>query len=140
MKRIFILPLLTISVAIAGCGGREARPVSITNPGDSGFDCPGIWREYTANERQILLTLKERSQAQGKNIVLGATGALLFIPLFFMDPKSPEKVEVDALRNRNRVLEDIARTKKCSAPKSQLQDVYRKLDHTAPAQPSRQRN
>jgi len=59
VKRIFILPLLTISVAIAGCGGREARPVSITNPGDSGFDCPGIWREYTANERQILLTLKE---------------------------------------------------------------------------------
>ena len=92
--------ILALSISLAGCAGREARPVASTNPTDSAFDCAGIAREFEANERQITSTVKERTDAQGKNIVLGATGVLLFLPaLFFMDPKSPEKVEIDALRN-----------------------------------------
>ncbi len=133
--------LVGLSVILAGCGGREAKPIAVTNPTDSAFDCAGISREFAANERQILATLKERSQAQGKNIILGATGALIFFPaLFFMDPKSPEKVEIDALRNRNKVLEEIARTKKCAQPKSQLAEVYKKLDNPGSAQPSKVRD
>lgn len=129
MKLSSTVILVATAIALVGCGGRDAKPIAITNPTDSAFDCAGISREHAANERQILATLKERSQAQGKNIILGATGAILFFPaLFFMDPKSPEKVEIDALRNRNRVLEDIARTKTCSVPVSQLTDVYSKLD------------
>lgn len=126
-----------ITVILAGCGGREAKPVAITNPTDSAFDCAGISREFAANERQIMATLKERSQAQGKNIVLGAAGVFFLPALFFMDPKSPEKVEIDALRNRNKVLEEIARTKKCAQPKSQLAEVYKKLDNPGSAQPSK---
>lgn len=128
--------ILGSGLLLSSCGGREAHPVASTNPSDSVFDCAGITREFDANERQILVTLKERSQAQGKNLVLGATGALIFFPaLFFMDPKSPEKVEIDALRNRNKVLEQIARAKKCPAPKTKLADVYKKLDQprSAPA-------
>nr|WP_210301580.1 hypothetical protein [Rhizobium sp. BK538] len=124
-----IAALLAAAVLLSGCGGREAHPIASTNPSDSVFDCAGIKREFEANERQILTTVKERSQAQGKNVVLGATGALLFWPaLFFMDPKSPEKVEIDALRNRNQVLTDIARSKKCPAPVSKLTEVYKRLD------------
>lgn len=129
MKTAPVAVLLAASLALAGCGGRAAHPVAATNPSDSAFDCAGIEREFSANERQILATIKERSNAQGKNIMLGMTGALIFWPaLFFMDPKSPEKIEIDALRNRNKVLEDIARTKGCSPPKSQLAEVYKKLD------------
>ena len=132
---------MVLSIALAGCGGREAKPIAATNPADSAFDCAGISREFAANERQILATLKERSQAQGKNIILGATGAILFFPaLFFMDPKSPEKVEIDALRNRNKVLEDIARTKKCAQPKSQLTEVYKKLDNPGSGQSAKTRD
>ncbi|MGN6450151.1 MAG: hypothetical protein ACTHLK_16455 [Brucella intermedia] len=131
----FVAAVVGMSFILAGCGGREAKPVAITNPTDSAFDCAGISREFAANERQILATLKERSQAQSKNIILGATGALIFFPaLFFMDPKSPEKVEIDALRNRNKVLEDIARNKKCPAPKTQLTEIYRKLDRPGSGQ------
>ena len=122
--------LLVLSTTLSGCGGREAHPVAVTNATDGGLDCASVSREHAANERQILATMKERAQAEGKNIILGATGVLLFWPaLFFMDPKSPEKVEIDALRNRNRVLEDIARTKKCGPLKSHLTDVYKRLDH-----------
>ena len=78
--------ILALSMSLAGCAGREARPVASTNPSDSAFDCAGIAREFEANERQISSTVKERTDAQGKNIVLGATGVLLFLPaLFFMD-------------------------------------------------------
>lgn len=120
---------------LAGCAGREARPVAATNASDSAFDCAGIRREFDANERQILATIKERTDAQGKNIVLGATGVLLFWPaLFFMDPKSPEKVEIDALRNRNTVLSEINRGNKCAPLKSQLTEVYKKLDKAGKGQ------
>ena len=121
--------LLAFSISLAGCAGREARPVASTNPTDSAFDCAGITREFEANERQITSTVKERTDAQGKNIVLGATGVLLFLPaLFFMDPKSPEKVEIDALRNRNNVLTSIAKSQGSPAPKSQLTELYKHLD------------
>ncbi|AVA25001.1 hypothetical protein ACXHXG_24615 [Rhizobium sp. LEGMi198b] len=121
--------LLCCAIALSSCGGREAHPIASTNVGDGGLDCGGVSREFAANERQILATVKERSQAQGKNVILGATGVLLFWPaLFFMDPKSPEKVEIDALRNRNQVLTDLARSRKCPAPKSQLGEVYKRLD------------
>lgn len=133
MKTAPAVALIAASLILSSCGGRAAHPVSATNPTDSAFDCAGIEREFSANERQILATIKERSNAQGKNVMLGVTGALLFWPaLFFMDPKSPEKLEIDALRNRNKVLSDIARTKKCSPPKSQLAEVYKKLDASAP--------
>ena len=129
--------LLSCSIILSGCGGREAHPIASTTAGDTGLQCSGINREFAANERQILSTVKERSQAQGKNVILGATGVLLFWPaLFFMDPKSPEKIEIDALRNRNQVLTDLARSRGCAAPKSQLGELYKKLDggvKTAPA-------
>ena len=129
--------LLSCSIILSGCGGREAHPIASTTAGDTGLQCSGINREFAANERQILSTVKERSQAQGKNVILGATGVLLFWPaLFFMDPKSPEKIEIDALRNRNQVLTDIARSRRCATPKSQLGELYKKLDggvKTAPA-------
>lgn len=136
-----VAALVAVGLALSGCAGREAHPIAATNPSDSVFDCAGIEREFAANERQILATLKERSNAQGKNVVLGVTGALIFFPaLFFMDPKSPEKVEIDALRNRNKVLEDIARSKKCSPPPSQLADVYKKLDAPTPPPPGSSNN
>jgi hypothetical protein len=129
--------LLSCSIMLSGCGGREAHPIASTSASDTGLECSGINREFAANERQILSTVKERSQAQSKNVILGATGVLLFWPaLFFMDPKSPEKIEIDALRNRNQVLTDLARSRGCAAPKSQLGELYKKLDggvKTAPA-------
>ncbi|MHC5305684.1 hypothetical protein [Bartonella sp. LJL80] len=123
-----VCSLFAASMLLSGCGGREAHPISITNPNDSVMDCAGVAREFQANERQIQATISERSGAQGKNMALGAAGIFFFPAWFFMDPKSPERVEIDALRNRNGVLQDIARTKGCPAMKSQLKDAYKQLD------------
>lgn len=120
---------LVVCMGLAGCGGREARPVPVTNVGDTGLDCAAVQREFDANERQIIATVSEKDSANAKNAILGVTGVVLFWPaLFFMDPKSPEKVEIDALRNRNGVLEDIARTKRCPKPQTKIAELYRRLD------------
>ena len=136
-----VAALVCCAVTLSGCGGREAHPIAATAVTDSSLDCAAVQREFEANERQILVTVKERSQAQGKNIILGATGAILFFPaLFFMDPKSPEKVEIDALRNRNNVLTEIARSKKCSAPKSQLTELYKHMDGKTDTSPQKSKD
>ena len=133
--------LLCAAIALSGCGGREAHPIAPTAVSDNTLDCASIAREFKANERQILSTIKERSHAEGKNVILGATGMLLFWPaLFFMDPKSPEKVEIDALRNRNGVLTELARTKGCPLPKSELAEAYKRLDGGSGASPPRRRD
>ncbi|UXN03911.1 hypothetical protein [Bartonella sp. HY406] len=113
---------------LAGCGGRAAKEIAITNPTDSIMDCAGISREFEANERQVKATLHERNVGRGKNVALGAASIVFFPALFFMDPKSPEAVEIAALRNRNGVLTQMAATKRCAAPQSQLTEVYRELD------------
>ncbi|WP_082312602.1 MULTISPECIES: hypothetical protein [Chelatococcus] len=133
-----LVVIVSAGLALSGCGGREAKPVPATNVADVSLDCPAIAREFEANERQIVATIKEKDSANVKNAVLATTGVVLFLPaLFFIDPKSPEKVEIDALRNRNRVLEDIARTKRCPAPESTLAEVYARLDGMPEAPPER---
>ncbi len=131
MFRNFIKIAVTFSFAasVAACGGREARPVAVTNMQDGQLDCPAITREFEANERQILTTLKEKDDGVAKNVVLGVTGVVLFLPaLFFMDPKSPERVEIEALRSRNGVLQSLAKTKKNCVLESKLAVVYQRLD------------
>ena len=57
---------------------------------------------------------------------------MFFPALFFIDPKSPERVEIDALRNRNNVLVDLAKSKKCRIPVSQLTELYKRIDSPSP--------
>jgi hypothetical protein len=136
-----IAMLLFGAIALSSCGGREAHPIAPTAVTDNTLDCGSIAREFKANERQNLSTIKERSQAAGKNVILGATGVLLFWPaLFFMDPKSPEKVEIDALRNRNSVLTELARSKGCPLPKSELTEAYKRLDSKTNSSPPKGRD
>ena len=125
--------IIACSTVLAGCGGREAKPISVTNHTDSSLDCASVEREFNANERQIISTAEERQNAQAKNAILTATGVVLFFPaLFFIDPKSPERVEIDALRNRNNVLVDLAKSKKCRVPASQLAELYKRIDNPSP--------
>lgn len=127
-NKIIAASILICATLLTGCGGRAANPINVTNPSDSVMDCAGIAREFAANERQTQSTIKERVGAQGKNVFLGAAGVLFFPAWFFMDPKSPERVEIDALRNRNNVLQDMARNKKCPVMQSQLTSTYKQLD------------
>ena len=134
ISRSLSIAVLSGIVAVSACAGREPHPIAATNATDSQFDCAGLSREFAANERSVIAIGKEKAGANARNIAFGVTGVVLFWPaLFLMDPKSPQRVEIDALHNRNLVVADIARTKGCPLPKSQLDEYYKKLK-AAPAQ------
>jgi len=111
--RIAALAALALSFVLAGCGGREAHPIATTNLGDATMDCGAIDREIAANNENIRATLHEKHTGQAKNAALGAAGIVFFPAWFFMDPKSPERKELDAYRTRNQVLASLAAQKKC---------------------------
>lgn len=105
--------VLTASVAMGSCGGREAHPVQAATSIDVNTSCGALTAEFTANLAQIQSKAAERSSNNAKNAVAGAAG--LFFPpsLFLMDLKSYEKAEIDALEARNKVLSAHMRTR-CS--------------------------
>lgn len=120
-------------MVLANCAGREPKAIALTNPTDSTLDCPAIQREFEANERQILSLVEERTGNQVKNAMFTTVGVVVFLPaLFFIDLKPYEKTEIQAFRNRNQVLEDLGRTKKCKMPESRLTEFYKQFDGAIP--------
>jgi len=114
MLKITAAAAMAVNVfALAGCGGREAHPIATTNLGDASMDCASINREIAANNENIRATLHEKHTGQAKNAALGVGGIIFFPAWFFMDPKSPEKKEINAYQTRNKVLADLGRQKKC---------------------------
>ena len=71
-----------------------------------------------ANNEQEVAKLLPYEDATGKNVALGVTGFFLVVPLFFMDFKDAEEIEIRALRKRNQWLREIASDRDCSVPPS----------------------
>ncbi|WP_144755261.1 MULTISPECIES: hypothetical protein [Bartonella] len=105
--------LVALAVSLTACGGRLEKNISVTTIHDGAMSCADIQREFYANKRQINDTIIERSKARGKNVALAATGVIFLPALFFIDAKSNESNEIAALNNRNAVLSDLARIKRC---------------------------
>ena len=110
----WISALLCVSL-LAACGGSAPNPVVRYQPGDEDRSCTGLKSEIAENEAEIA-RLVPYEDATGKNVALGVTGFFLIVPLFFMDFKEGEAIEVDALRRRNQWLREVAGDKDCSLP------------------------
>ena len=102
-------------IALSACGGRNPNPVARYQIGDENRACEGLKVEIAHNEQEIIKLLPYED-ATGKNVALGVTGAFLIVPLFFMDFKDAEELEVKALRDRNLWLRELAHRKKCTLP------------------------
>ncbi|WP_375615180.1 MULTISPECIES: hypothetical protein [unclassified Bartonella] len=105
--------IAVLAVSLTACGGRLEKNIATTTLHDGSMSCTDIQREFFANKRQINDTIRERSTARNKNVALAAAGVVFLPALFFMDPKSSESNEISALNNRNAVLSDLARIKRC---------------------------
>ena len=118
-----ILALSVALIALTACGGRNANPVARYQIGDENRSCEGLKVEVAHNEQEII-KLIPYEDATGKNVALGVTGALFIVPLFFMDFKDAEEMEVKALRDRNLWLTELAHRKDCTlpAPKVKFQE------------------
>lgn len=124
MVRNYRLLLVSVAlIALTACGGRNANPVARYQIGDENRGCEGLKVEVAHNEQEII-KLIPYEDATGKNVALGVTGAFFIVPLFFMDFKDAEEMEVKALRDRNLWLTELAHRKNCSlpAPKVKFQE------------------
>lgn len=72
-----VLALSPISalLTLTACAGRDAHPIAAINVTHSQFNCAGINREFTVNERSVIAIGKEKAGANADNIALSVTGA-----------------------------------------------------------------
>lgn len=96
-------------VALAGCGGRVARPVAVENSFDEKLSCAHVEAEFEVNKQKLIELGDERSDKTAYNIA-----TVLWSPLF-LDFSGSEKEEIEALHRRNNRLAELAKDKGCIA-------------------------
>jgi len=94
-----IIKVLSITLLLASCAGRSPNPCATARPGDTELPCSYLLSEMQEIEGNVKRLLPD-SQKTGKNVALGATGALFIVPLFFMDFSEAEKIELEAYQAR----------------------------------------
>ncbi len=108
---------IAVLALLSACGGRSANPVAPYQPGDENRSCEGLQSEISRNEQEIAKLLPYESAA-GKNTALGVSGFFFIVPLFFMDFKDAEGMEITALKRRNSTLREVAAKNQCDLPPS----------------------
>ena len=110
-----------ILLLVAGCAGRPANPVMVDQLGDNKKSCPSIEKEMRFIEEEIN-KLVPQTDKTNKNELLGVTGAIFVVPLFFMDLSESEKIEVNAYRQRYNRLNILATDKECPFTKVETEN------------------
>ncbi len=111
MKKLLCI-FFAFSIFYAGCAGREGNPIAAYRPGDEKRDCVSLQTEVAQLDAEIA-TLLPKSNKGPWNTVMLVTGLFVIVPLFFMDFKNGERVELQACRQRRNALEIIAAQKGC---------------------------
>lgn len=107
-----LIVLLTATMFFAGCAGQYGNPIAAYKAGDERRSCTSLHTEIAQLDKEIA-TLLPKSDKSGYNTVMLVTGLFVIIPLFFMDFKNGEKVELQACRQRRNSLELLAAQKGC---------------------------
>lgn len=100
--------LLLAGLVLYGCGGREARPVAKTTSFDDRLSCGHLESQFGANEARMEDLGVEAKLQSDQNV-----GMVLVAPLF-LNLNDSERQEIEALRERNTVLIDLAEKKDCT--------------------------
>lgn len=97
--------LSLVCLVLAGCGGRVAHPVAITNNYDRQMTCDQLRAERGVNDSKLADLEKERTSDRVNNL-----GAVLATPLMLplaLDLSSSESTEAEALTKRNAELDRL---------------------------------
>lgn len=96
--------LLIVSILCAGCAGTDPNPIRLYSPGDEKKSYSVLKAEIADIDRTIVRKRTEKSKQERENILWFCGGVFLIVPFFFMDLKNNEKVEIDALLQRQDAL------------------------------------
>lgn len=115
MKKRFqswVVMFVCFTFVLAGCGGRAANPVMVSQYGDQKKSCEALQVEMSQNQQEISRMLPE-TEKTGMNTALGIAGLFIIVPWFFMDFSESEQIEVNAYRQRYNHLALVAMDKQC---------------------------
>jgi hypothetical protein len=114
----FLAVVLTCSILctslLSGCAGREGNPIQTYQPGDEKRDCLSLKTEISQIDTETA-RLVPKADKTAWNAIMIVTGVFVIIPLFFIDLKNGEIVELQACRQRHNALELMAAQKGCVA-------------------------
>lgn len=97
-------------LVLAACAGRTAQPVATMNTYDNDLSCEQIQAEIQSNEAKASQLVDEENSDRNSNIAIGAVGFLLLWPaLFALDLSDAERIEIQALHERNTHLSSLYR-------------------------------
>ena len=106
-------------VLLCGCAGRTAQPVAMINAYDGNLSCEQVQAEISGNEQKARQLIAEDNSNRNANIAIGAVGVLLFWPaLFALDLSDAERIEAQALHERNTHLASLYRDCSGASPGS----------------------
>lgn len=110
MKILLLFLLISLST---GCATRMAHPVSISNASDQNLTCTEIIDQIKANEDKANRLVGEENSTDTQNAAAFAGGLLVWPLLIAMDLSDVEKIEINALHDRSKVLADLKESKGC---------------------------
>ncbi|WP_193172470.1 hypothetical protein [Nisaea nitritireducens] len=103
-----------LALSLSACAGREAVTVAEFTRQDQQLTCPELDREIGRNNDAMRSRVVEGHDRQGRNIMVGAVGILLFWPaLAALDLKDAPGKELAALETRNKALVRYADQRAC---------------------------
>ena len=122
-------PVLVLIVGILfiaqGCmGGRNAQPITVAQSGDTKKTCKALRKETQQILRKIHKMVPAIKKKDRNRTLLIMPGALLIIPLFFVDLSDAEKVETNALRERYNHLSTLVDRRNCRFKAPKLKKFY----------------
>ncbi len=112
MLKRFIVIVMVLSFLLSACGGRAAHPIKTVWPDDGTMTCENIRSERGRNNGEIARLRAEKARKIRHNIRMFCT-FFCIIPLFELDFSDAQDIEIDAFKERNRRLDDLALLKKC---------------------------
>ena len=106
--------ILSTSIILSGCAGREAKVVPAIQSGDDGLGCLQLREGMIFNTKEIQGLIRERNGDVAGNAAATIAGAFLLVPLFFLDTKNAASKEAKGLIRRNQVLAERYKLKNCT--------------------------
>ena len=109
-----VLPVVALLI-VTGCAVRQASPVRISQPGDADLTCSAIDAERVSNQDRALGLASQDKRIESGNTVAAVVASTVFPPAWgAVDLSNAERIEVEALIDRNRHLEELSRARGCT--------------------------
>jgi len=114
--------MLTLVIFFVGCGGKAARPFSLTSLNPRAYErrsCRALQHIMPHIDEEIAKTKKAKETRDMWNSILFVGGFFSIVPWFFMDLKESHEAEIAVMQAQKRIIQNVYNKKNCSETESQ---------------------